>query len=124
MLWAAAGPGATLRRPRSSPSEHLRLDEDLDDLVDSRAVVLDDLPGLAGLRLRQAFDRLGRLSLLDGEVAHADLLYLFRPRGHDPFQRGVARLGDARSDADQHRGCCFDDLIAICGLAVGPAVVA
>src|SRR5438270_3190979 len=73
-------------------SDHLRVGEDLDDLVDRRAVVLDDRPGLARLRVSDALDRLGIRAAIDAEVGQRELLHLFGARGHDALERRVTRL--------------------------------
>ena len=82
-------------------SDHLRVGEDLDDLVDRRAVVLDDRPGLARLRVSDALDRLGIRAAIDAEVGQRELLHLFGARGHDALERRVTRLGDRRRDRDE-----------------------
>src|SRR5437660_458705 len=87
--------------PNPSPLDDLRLGEDLDDAIDGRAVVLDDRARLASLGVGDAFDRLSGFAPLDSEVTQSDLFDLLGASGHDAFQRGVPRLGDAGGDRDQ-----------------------
>src|SRR5260221_10640504 len=99
-------------------SDHLRVGQDLDDLLDRAAVVLDDRAGLAGLAVDQTLDRLRALAALDAEVGESQLLHLFGARGHDPLERRVARLRDRGRDRYERRRGRLHHHVAVARLPV------
>src|SRR6266480_2542896 len=89
-------------------SQRLFLQEELEDLLRARAVVLDLDRVAARGRIAERVDLRARASLayfarLEPEVAERDRLLRLLLRAHDPLQRRVARLVDRVRDRDDGR---------------------